>query len=99
MVFTKTHSANRGTSTYTSEDGRTLYLPKSVGEHPEQITVEGLGAAPVKASTAKPKESKEDRKARLAAETPEQKAARRKQEALDAKNRADARLAKLGITV
>jgi len=62
MTFTKTHTANRGTSTYKSAEGLVLYVPKSAGEHPESIEVTGLTAPAAKAP-----------KATL---TPEQKAAR-----------------------
>lgn len=83
MMFTKTHSAKRGTSTYKSDEGLTIYVPKSAGEHPEMIEIDGL-TVPVKSATSRvvgPKASKEERvaaataeKARFAGLSPEQKA-------------------------
>ena len=83
MTFNRTHyNAKRGTSTYRSEEGVTLYLPKSVGEHPESFTAEGLTAPAPKA--AKVKLTPEQRKAAAAEAralnaslTPAQKAAKK----------------------
>jgi hypothetical protein len=64
MIFKKTHVASRGTATYTSAEGLTLYAPKSVGEQPDALEVGGLSAPAPKA--AKPKPSPEERKAAAA---------------------------------
>lgn len=94
MEFKRTHTAaNRGTSTYASAEGLTIYLPKSVGVHPESIVVEGL-TAPTKPEP-KPKLSKEERKAAREAMTPEQRIAAAQEQARKAKERADKLAAKL----
>ena len=64
MRFQKTHSAKRGTSTYKSDEGLVIYLPKSAGDHPAELEVEGLTAPAAK--VAKVKMTPEERKAAAA---------------------------------
>jgi hypothetical protein len=97
MTFTKTHDAKRGTSTYKSAEGLTLYVPKSAGERPATIEVTGLTAPPARAAKAKttPEERKAraaERKAANAGLTPAQKAQKR----LDAAQAALAKAQKAG---
>jgi regulator of protease activity HflC (stomatin/prohibitin superfamily) len=101
MQFTKTHTANRGTSTYESPEGLVAYLPKSVGVHPETITIEGLtvptkSARAVKATmTAEEKAAaKAARKAEYDAMTPAQRAQKRLDAAKAAYDKAQAKAAK-----
>lgn len=79
MKFVKTHSAKRGTSTYKAENGLVVYVPKSAGEHPAEIEVNGL-TAPERAVRAKmtPEERKAkaaEERARVAGLTPAQRSA------------------------
>ena len=104
MIFTKTHTADkRGTSTYTCEEaGLTLYVPKSVAVHPDQISVDGLAASPAKAPKAKLTD--EEKKARAAAAkaerdamTPAQRAQKKLDEANDRLAKAREAAAKAGV--
>jgi len=110
-TFTKTHTANRGTSTYQDGAGLTIYVPKSAGAHPETLEITGL-VAPVKVSNRKPgapkmtkeevKAARDVEKARFAALSPEakaqemrDKAAAKREAAAKALAAADARLKKI----
>lgn len=110
ITFKKTHSSNRGTSTYRSvtADGKdgalVLYLPKSAGEHPDEIGVNGMVEPEPGTSAKGPKLSKEEIKAKAAAErarfkalTPEEQAAEKRAKAQKALDAAKARAAKMGL--
>lgn len=84
MTFSKTHvNENRGTRTYQSAEGVTLYLPKSAGDQPDSFSVDGLNAPTAKEPT-KAKLTPEERKAEAAKRraenaslTPAQRAAKK----------------------
>jgi len=93
MIFKRTHVANRGTATYKSDEGLVIYAPKSVGDQPVEILVEGLTAPEKSAAAGRAKLTPEqkaenkrqrdaeaaERKARNAGLTPAQRAAERVQ--------------------
>jgi hypothetical protein len=109
-TFSKVHTASRGTATYRSPEGLTINVPKSVGDQPETLEVNGLTApvGKVKVPGAL-KQTPEERKAAAAAEkarfaalTPEQKnqelrnkAAKRREAAAAALRKAEERASKL----
>jgi hypothetical protein len=103
VVFTKVHTANRGTSTYKAEGYPgviQLAKPAFNGVHPDTLSVNDVpdSIAPVRA----PKVSKEERKAareaeaaRVAAMSPAEKAAYKVEQARLKFEAAQARAAKL----
>lgn len=84
VVFKRIHTANRGVSTYKAAGfPGVVQLAKAAfnGEHPDEITVQGVPDAKVSERAAKAKmtpeekeAAKQERKARLAQMTPAQRA-------------------------
>jgi hypothetical protein len=93
VTFKKVKDGSRGNASYRAEGFGTIYLAKSIGEHPDEITVDGLNEPKVK--EAKVTLTKEERAAKRAAMTPEDKIAAAKEIARKAAERADKLAARL----
>jgi hypothetical protein len=97
VTFKKVKDGTRGNTSYIAEGYGTIYLAKSVGSHPDEITVDGLGDPKVR--EVKPKLSKEERAAQRAAMTPEDKIAAAKEVARKAAERAEKLAVRLSAPV